>query len=159
MKERENELEEDRNKGKNFFEWLIFKVHGLSSNHSQDSLLSLFWIFSFTFSFLTMQFLNYNYLSNILEYILVDIFIFGIFFYVSYLIIEYERINKFWYVGIFYFIYGLFSKDWLLKKFSNQINLLSIKEHLTFGTLIYKIIIAYLIYQLIISIRQNTRRK
>ncbi|PUE66066.1 hypothetical protein [Arcobacter caeni] len=33
------------------------------------------------------------------------------------------------------------------------------EKELTFGILIYKITIAYLIYQLIISIRQNTRRK
>jgi predicted membrane protein len=45
---------------------------------------------------------------------------------------------------------------------SNLINPFSImtgKDELTFGILIYKITIAYLIYQLIISIRQNTRRK
>jgi len=45
---------------------------------------------------------------------------------------------------------------------ANQLNPFSImtgKEYLTFGGLIYKVIIAYLIYQLIISIRQNTRRK
>ncbi|MEN5406989.1 hypothetical protein [Aliarcobacter butzleri] len=45
MKEREKELEEDIRKGKNFFEWIVFKIHGLSSNHSQDGTLALFWIF------------------------------------------------------------------------------------------------------------------
>ena len=45
---------------------------------------------------------------------------------------------------------------------ANQFNPFSIMtgdEKLTFGSLIYKITIGYLIYQLIISIRQNTRRK
>ena len=32
MKEREKELDSK----KDFFEWLVFKFHGLSSNHSQD---------------------------------------------------------------------------------------------------------------------------
>lgn len=50
MKEREKELEKDLKEGKNFFEWLIFKIHGISSNHSQDWLLSLFWILNITFS-------------------------------------------------------------------------------------------------------------
>ena len=162
MKEREKELEEDKKNGKNLFEWLVFKIHGLASNHSQDWLLSLFWIFSFTFSFVIQHYVNCYLLTNTLEYILVDIFIFLSFLYGSYLIIEHEKINKFWYVGIFYVIYGFFIKDWSLSVFSNQLNPFSImtgKEHLTFGGLIYKVIIAYLIYQLIISIRQNTRRK
>lgn len=38
MKEREKEL----NPKKDFFEWLVFKFHGLSSNHSQDWTLVLF---------------------------------------------------------------------------------------------------------------------
>lgn len=44
MKKREKELDEDRKKGKNIFEWFVFKVHGLASNHSQDWLLALIWI-------------------------------------------------------------------------------------------------------------------
>lgn len=38
MKEREKEL----NPFKEPFEWLVFKIHGLASNHSQDWILSLF---------------------------------------------------------------------------------------------------------------------
>lgn len=162
MKEREKELEEDKKNGKSLFEWLVFKIHGLASNHSQDWLLSLFWIFSFTFSFVIQHYINGYLLTNTLEYILVDIFIFLSFLYGSYLIIEHEKINKFWYVGIFYVIYGFFIKDWNLSVFSNQLNPFSImtgNDDLTFSGLIYKVIIAYLIYQLIISIRQNTRRK
>lgn len=62
-----------------------------------------------------------------------------------------------------YFLYSsLYFDDGDLKEFSNMINPFSIMtkgEDLDFTTMIYKIIIAYLIYQLIISIRQNTRRK
>lgn len=50
----------------------------------------------------------------------------------------------------------------ILNCMANSINPFSImtgKETLTFGLLIYKSIIAYLIYQFIVSIRQNTRRK
>jgi len=46
--------------------------------------------------------------------------------------------------------------------FANLINPFSIMtkgETLTLGILIYKVVIAYLIYQFIVSIRQNTRRK
>ncbi|MFY4805794.1 pentapeptide repeat-containing protein [Aliarcobacter butzleri] len=162
MKKREKELEEDIREGKNFFEWLVFKIHGLSSNHSQDWLLALFWIISFTFTFLTMDFVNTHYLTHTVDYILIDMIIFLGFVYGNYLIIEYEKINKFCYIGIYYIFYGFFSQDWLLKCFSNKLNPFSImtgNEELTFSGLIYKIIIAYLIYQLIISIRQNTRRK
>ncbi|CAM3400093.1 pentapeptide repeat-containing protein [Arcobacter aquimarinus] len=158
MKSREKELDFKEN----FFEWLVFKIHGLASNHSQDWILALFWIISFTFSFLTMDFVNTHYLTHIVDYILIDLLIFIGFVYGSYLTIEYEKINKFCYIGIYYIFYAFFSGDWLLKCFSNKLNPFSImtgNEELTFSGLIYKIIIAYLIYQLIISIRQNTRRK
>ncbi|MFX4284085.1 pentapeptide repeat-containing protein [Aliarcobacter butzleri] len=162
MKKREDELKKDLKEGKNFFEWLVFKIHGISSNHSQDWTLALFWILSFTFTFLTMEFVNTHYLTHTVDYILIDMIIFLGFVYGNYLIIEYEKINKFCYIGIYYIFYGFFSQDWLLKCFSNKLNPFSImtgNEELTFSGLIYKIIIAYLIYQLIISIRQNTRRK
>lgn len=158
MEKREKELDFKEN----FFEWLVFKIHGLSSNHSQDWTLALFWILSFTFTFLTMDFVNTHYLTHTVDYILIDMIIFLGFVYGNYLIIEYEKINKFLYIGIYYIFYGFFSQDWLLKCFSNRLNPFSImtgNEELTFSGLIYKIIIAYLIYQLIISIRQNTRRK
>lgn len=62
----------------------------------------------------------------------------------------------------FYITYSYLTHDANLYYFSNSINPFSImigNEKLTFLGLIYKITIAYLIYQLIISIRQNTRRK
>ncbi len=50
----------------------------------------------------------------------------------------------------------------ILDNIANSINPFSImtsKDPITFGLLIFKVLIAYLIYQFIISIRQNTRRK
>lgn len=62
----------------------------------------------------------------------------------------------------FYILYAYLTNDSYLKHFSNSLNPFSImtgKEKLSFLGLIYKTTIAYLIYQLIVSIRQNTRRK
>jgi hypothetical protein len=161
MKEREKELEEDIKEGKNFLEWLIFKIHGVSSNHSQDWLLSLFWILSFSFGYSFMSCVN-KLLDTKLEYILTDAFIYIFVIYTSILIINYKKINKFYLMGLFYIFYVYLSKDFTLETFSNNINPFSIMtefSELNFSTMIYKITIAYLIYQLIISIRQNTRRK
>ena len=118
MKEREKEL----NIIKNPFDWLVFKVHRWSSNHSQNWLLPLVWIFIISYLVTSIK-TTYG----IFETILYNIFIFGVF-----------------------------------DKMANVINPFSIMtrgEILTFNMLFLKVIIAYLIYQFIVSIRQNTRRK
>jgi len=161
MKEREKELNKDRKEGKNLLEWLVFKIHGLASNHSQDWLLSLFWILSFSFGYGFINCIN-NYLDTKLEFILIDIFVYLIIIVISVLVVQNEKINNYYLIGVFYLIYGFTSKDFNLYDISNNINPFSIMtgwQELSFLTLSYKIIIAYLIYQLIISIRQNTRRK
>lgn len=161
MKEREKELNKDRKEGKNLLEWLVFKVHGLASNHSQDWLLSLFWILSFSFGYGFINCIN-EYLDTKLEFMLIDIFLFGVITLISVFVVESKRINNYMLIAIFYLIYGFASKDFNLFDISNNINPFSIMtgwQELSFITLSYKIIIAYLIYQLIISIRQNTRRK
>jgi hypothetical protein len=61
MKEREKELEEDKKSGKNIFEWIVFKIHGISSNHSQDWTLALFWIFIIGF---TASYYDFNLIQN-----------------------------------------------------------------------------------------------
>ena len=61
-----------------------------------------------------------------------------------------------------YLIYIIFTEDYQLCIFSNIINPFSIMtgmDEVNFGTLVYKVIIAYLLYQFIVSIRQNIRRK
>ena len=56
--------------------------------------------------------------------------------------------------------FHLGESDRLLGYFSKNINPFGkIGTDIFFGLLIYKITIAYLIYQFIISVRQNTRRK
>jgi hypothetical protein len=162
MKEREKELEDDLKKGKNFFEWLVFKIHGISSNHSQDWLLSLFWILNITFSlFITEKSIEAFGLNLVTFIPIITISILGI----NIAILNDEKIRT-----VFLFIlslinFGIFkiiSEKNTLDCVADKINPFSIMtkgEELNFSTMIYKITIAYLIYQLIISIRQNTRRK
>ncbi|MCT7625897.1 hypothetical protein [Aliarcobacter butzleri] len=160
MKEREKELSPK----KDFFEWLVFKIHGLSSNHSQDWTLALFWIINLTFFY---SYLNIQPNDKILVFkIIFSCIAISVIACMTIKIPE-ENKERRWLRTIpttivCYGFYGFFSQDWLLKCFSNKLNPFSImtgNEELTFSGLIYKIIIAYLIYQLIISIRQNTRRK
>jgi len=125
MKERENELKEDLKEGKNIFEWLVFKVHGISSNHSQDWLLVLFWIISLTFLTSFMKTIDCNF-HQISEKIVLSSIVISIIFFINLI---------------------------------NPFSIMTGKEELSFGILLYKITITYLIYQLIVSIRQNTRRK
>ncbi len=165
MKAREDELERDIREGKNFFEWLVFKIHGLSSNHSQDWTLALFWIINLTFFY---SYLNIQPNDRILVFkILFSCVAISVIACMTIKIPE-ENKERRWLTTIpttivCYGFYGyLVETDWQLSEFSKNLNPFSIMrgdEPITLGTLIYKIIIAYLIYQLIISIRQNTRRK
>ena len=161
MKEREKELDSK----KDFFEWLVFKFHGLSSNHSQDWTLVLFWIMNinFFYSYLNIE-TNMWRLALEIPISLILISLIGCMIFK----ISEDNEKKRWLTTIpitmvCYFFYGyLVEKDWLLSEYSKNLNPFSIMradEPINFGTLLYKITIAYLIYQLIISIRQNTRRK
>lgn len=157
MKKREEDLTE----GKNFFEWLVFKVHGISSNHSQDWLLALFWIMSFTFSIgtITNHFEEYH-ISFI--NLIPAFFIFIMSLIIASLEIEFKNILLIIFGFISYGLYSIISCDFNLYNVTNHINPFSVMnswDNITFSEFIFKVIIAYLIYQLIISIRQNTRRK
>ena len=165
MKEREKELEEDIKKGKNIFEWLVFKVHGLASNHSQDWLLPIFWI------------LNISILIPFFELICIEtlkiemtIFIITYFYLLTYLVVfsdKYRAITIIISSFLTYMVFYKLSPSINLNSMSSNLNPFSImiesngieNKNLDFITLIFKSTIAYLIYQLIISIRQNTRRK
>lgn len=167
MKEREKELNEDRKKGKNIFEWLVFKFHGISSNHSQNWLLALFWILVIGMLSSTIDFfyfsnepcIVYDFSITNLALVYTGIFIF------YYLIATYFDGNYFkTTLSLFAIvpIYWYLTRDFLFCSFSKTINPFSIMksaEDINIIQLFFKIIIAYLIYQLIISIRQNTRRK
>ncbi|RXJ68963.1 hypothetical protein CRV08_05900 [Halarcobacter ebronensis] len=165
MKEREKELKDDIKKGKNFFEYLVFLFHGLSSNHSQNWLLSLFWIFTFTFGHAVFS--CYEFKSDFTFWIFIIAFSL-VAFVIAILLNQYidDKTTHATFIIvlslIIYSAYGFFMDDFKLYTFSNKINPFSTMTEfsdLTFLTLLYKITIAYLIYQLIISIRQNTRRK
>ncbi|MDN5064068.1 hypothetical protein [Aliarcobacter butzleri] len=168
MKEREKELEEDIKKGKNIFEWLVFKIHGLSSNHSQDWLLALFWIFIVGF---IASYYDFNLIQNsedkYIHYNLSSIFkTIGLIFIILFIDRLCKIKDKFTNISYFiissYLIYIYATEDYLLSLFSQTINPFSVmktNDPINGIQLFFKIIIAYLIYQLIISIRQNTRRK
>lgn len=161
MKEREKELSPK----KDFFEWLVFKIHGLSSNHSQNWLLSLFWIVIFTMNYSFLNCISQNNENNLVFFSLISIIVLYAIAdflndYIDDKLVHFSMMITF--SSIYYLLYGFTSKDFYLKTFSNNLNPFSIMTELSkldFSTLIYKITIAYLIYQLIVSIRQNTRRK
>lgn len=182
MKKREEELEKSFSKGKNIFEYLIFKIHGLSSNHSQNSLLAFFWIYLFSMFYSFFEFnskkqeysdkFQFSYFEIIFEKISLnqDLFSFLIIIGTIFIIgVIFSLITKFREVGLYsillifiMILYIVYTKDYCLLIVSNSFNPFSImtgKDSLNIITLIYKIVIAYLIYQFIISIRQNTRRK
>lgn len=163
MKERDKELKWKTD----FFEKLVFKFHGISSNHSQNWLLALFWILVIGMLSSTIDFF---YFSNE-PCIVYD-------FSIANLSLAYSGIFIFYYLITTYFdgnyfkttlslfaivpIYWYLTRDFLFCNFSKTINPFSIMksaEDINIIQLFFKIIIAYLIYQLIISIRQNTRRK
>ncbi|MFW2566421.1 pentapeptide repeat-containing protein [Aliarcobacter butzleri] len=161
MKKREKELEEDIREGKNFFEWLVFKIHGLSSNHSQDWLLALFWIISFTLLSVTIEkiFSSHIGLSDkcVLSFLISSMIVIS-----NIYLANSKKVYYLIFIAIYFFIYLIFTEDFYLKCFSKTLNpfsLMQANDPINGIELLYKIIIAYLIYQLIISIRQNTRRK
>ncbi|MDX4066766.1 pentapeptide repeat-containing protein [Aliarcobacter skirrowii] len=161
MKKREEELENDLKEGKNFFEWLVFKIHGISSNHSQDWLLALFWIISFTFLSVSIEKIFSSSLTLSDKGVL-SLLVFSMIVASNIYLSNSKRVYYLFSIVIYYLIYSILTQDWLLECFSNKLNPFSImtgNEELTFSAFIYKIIIAYLIYQFIVSIRQNTRRK
>lgn len=183
MEKRKEELSKDIGKGKNIIEFLIFHIHSLSSNHSTNPLLVLFWIltislfYSYSFDFLENQnlyvdcfeeryikswiynFYSFKAFSNICSVLSI---IFGIYL-LSTLICSFKKIEFLSISTIcLIFFYIFLTNDFYLSLVAKNFNPFSIMtkgKDLTFSMLIYKSTIAYLIYQFIISIRQNTRRK
>ena len=164
MRERRKEL----NAKNSFLEWIVFYLHGLSSNHSQSWGFSLFWILSlgilYTFEvhgvpimtlFITLIILSamvdyffkkYTLLMKIFDNVVIPFFMLFSLIYIFVVSIE-----KF--IGLTFLKF--------LNELAININLFSkldVKD-MTFGFLVYKIILSYLIYQFIVSVRQDTRRK
>jgi len=162
MQKREDELKLLENP----LEWLIFKAHSISSNHSQSWLLALMWIFIFGLVASISHLDNINTL-----YITPSLFT----FLMTFFIIWCTELNKYmkFLVTLMFLLLTLLNalvqdveepekyKN-IFDIFADKINPFSIMtspDTITFGILIFKTVIAYLIYQFIISVRQNTRRK
>ncbi len=180
MKKRMEEYNSLKKSDYRTFERLIFILHEWSSNHSQNWFLPFFWIVSLTFgySLFACDFTN-NSINNKIILDLIELtfdttgvvtitFIINciILAYLSYLILEKGNVIihpiLIYLLVSFYMLYVYFSSDLYLKSFANSLNPFSLmtgSEKITILGLCYKIAIAYLIYQLIVSIRQNTRRK
>ena len=155
MKEREKELNKTILEKKNIIDWIIFKLHGLSSNHSQDPISPVLWILNIAFIFsLSTSSLE---LDNILANITILVILIGIGMYM--------RIKSNFYLNIILvgnLLMPAFISYITFTTIADKVNPFSImtsKDPITFGLLLFKITIAYLIYQFIISVRQNTRRK
>jgi len=129
-----------------FSEKLVFMAHKISSNYSQDWILSLLLLVFIT--------LTFNYFNNILLS-LVDVLVIFIFAFIVFIP---RNILKFLLSMMIFLLYYFDNID--LDLFAKTINPFSkISADINISQLIIKIIMAYLIYQFIISIRQNTRRK
>jgi len=143
---------------------LIFKAHKIFSNHSQDWLLTLNWIIIFGFisallSFFLMQNDDAKYIHFTIPIISLLLVFLG---YFSLLIL---KINVTVFQTLPFLMYSLYislTNDIFLNHFATTFNPFFIMKNganITFPELLIKLIIAYLIYQFIISIRQNTRRQ
>ncbi|WP_294964110.1 hypothetical protein [Sulfurimonas sp.] len=159
MEEREKEIENNKN---NILENIVFKLHSWSSNHSQDWVLALFWIISLTLGGSLISYLNCNINNNIFEKFFSGFIIIGIIFSINVHFVNWKKKISSAIICIYIVLYLFIAKDTSFERFSEIINPFSImtsKDTLTFGMLLFKTIIAYLIYQFIISLRQNTKRK
>lgn len=150
MKEREKELTKDIKSGKNIVDWLIFKAHAISSNHSQDSVLPILWILNIAlfYSMCVSTFYHNNALAFISALFMIS------FLFSKTTLLKIMLLANFL---IFYFL-SYINLDYLTDKI-NPFSIMTSKDTMTFGLLLFKITIAYLIYQFIVSVRQNTRRK
>ena len=150
MQKREEEL----NWQKNFSEWLIFKAHKLGSNHSQDWILSILLIIN-----ISIFYTYYNLFSFYREYYFVPFLI--VFVNILVIMLSKDNINRLFFTLVSYSLYVFIGHDFSLYCVVKNLNFLFLKSNiqLNISLLIYRITIGYLIYQFIISIRQNTRRK
>ncbi|MBU0631209.1 pentapeptide repeat-containing protein [bacterium] len=150
---------------KNPFEWFVFTIHNLSSDHSQNWVMALSWIFA----------IGFLYTSGLDA--VIYIFYISIFVTVNVLIDNYLSQSPFihkivqntmillmlttLYAYIIWILPYVLPEDFFnsLAKNLNPFSTKPSEGDVTFSFIIYKVIISYLIYQFIISIRQNTRRK
>lgn len=147
MEERENELKFLDNP----FQWLVFKAHSKSSSHSQDWVLPILWILNIGlfYSMNISTFYHNNALASIAGILIILFFVFC-----KTTLLKIMLSTSF----IIFIFLSYIDLDDLADKI-NPFSIMTSKDPITFGLLIFKITIAYLIYQFIVSVRQNTRRK
>lgn len=135
----------------NTWDWLVLKFHGITSEYAQNWLLPLVWILNVSFL--------YFLIDTKLYYSRDKILFGGFLFVVVFLIFSY--LNKYLKnIFILFFTIILYSCfDINLDEIAKLINPFSKSQDLTFSLLALKVFIAYLAYQFIVSVRQNTRRK
>ncbi len=149
MQAREKELSFFKNPS----EWLIFKIHGLSSNHSQDWFLALLWIAIFTYINCFFSISPFYQTNKIL---FTSIAILPLITVTAILIKPvYQKI----FLSIFIIFSYYFAPIHLNTITSSFYSVIGSKDNITFYSLIFNLIIVYLVYQSVISIRQDTRRK
>lgn len=149
MQEREKELTKDIKNAKNIFEWLIFKAHAISSNHSQNWVLTLLWILNI--GFIYSMYISTFHHNNMLAYISIAMVAITLKF--NNPLFKVLSINL-----IIFYCFSYIKLDEIADKI-NPFSIMTSKDPMPFGLLLFKITIAYLIYQFIVSVRQNTRRK
>ncbi len=157
----------------NFIDKLVFSLHRLTSNNSQDWFLTFFWIMAISCGY--AYFDNSKVVINDYECVaFAKVFSFsvylGLLVFGIYIVKKYEKFCTLFTSNIFrsivlIFIISLYiclTNDYNLAELAHSMNPFSTmlgQDKITIGGLIYKASLAYLIYQFIISIRQNTRRK
>jgi len=146
---------------KSFLDKLIFTFHQLSSNHSQDWMLVLLWILNITVLYKISPNITSTASNDIVIFLMTSIITIGIFLINVNKLFCYHILHNYKVILSIIFLYLFNNSNINFDTISNNINPFSIMttQTITFSELIYKIIIAYLLYQFIISIRQNTRRK
>ncbi len=147
---------EDINKSK-ISDKIIFYFHKYSSNHSQSWVLTLFWMIILTF--IVMSFKNNIYIIKIVS---IAIFILG--FCCTFLCFRSSKEQLLDYcifllVCLIVFVNSILMEDYMLQKFTETFYLFIKNDEINLLTLFYKLLMAYLSYQFVVSIRQNTRRK
>jgi len=164
MEKRAEELKSENN----LVEKFIFHIHGLSSNHSQDPFRVFLWIIIFGILSATIDFFSMTHFGIHIHnepymmvglvmfipllFCIVDIFKnknFTLSFLILFLIISaYSLVTQ-----DFYTYFSLFAKT------INPFSMMFSDDGINIFQLVFKVTFAYLYYQLIVSIRQNTRRK
>lgn len=159
LEQKGKELEKEPSK--NWQEYLVFKLHAMSSEHSTNWLLALLWIVMI--GFLTTILEKSPYLLNVLP--LSFLFAFALFEKVT------SRLMVFL---IFFALVLFFSNEIFLKDIMQNMSLINlnstpepeiIKEAVksqnwwkTFVVFLNKISLGYLYYQFVMSVRKDTRK-